>query len=707
MRRWALLFPAVAFFLYGVATLSDYGINWDAPIQMARGAAFAHYFTTGKTSYGITPELSSLLIRPDEFASRYYFLSGEGNAPAKLPARPLPRESFEKLQKQTGRKLSFYQDEFLNVSNLVTYGGGHPPLVDILSGFSNIVLFQTIGVLGDIESYQFVYILLAALGVYIVTRFTFDSTGSLFAGLISGASLAVFPLFIGDAHINMKDPQQAAFFAGSIWAFWHWLKEGRLRWYWLFVLFVTFALGVKWNIIFLPFILLPWIFVIRTTPNVRRWWKPGRLILLTLVAIVFSLSFLIAIWPYLWVDPPRQLLSIVTYYRKSGLSTVRIQPPGFIGPWGVNFYPLLLVLFQTPPIVLLLAGVMVVSAVAKRAKDTLATEWLILLWIAVPVARFMIPGTNFYAGLRQLMEVVPALAVAAGMGVAILLQSTSGLLRKGIVVIIIISFITLIPTFIWIHPNENTYFNIFAGGLKGAVEKNLVDWTLTYGNIYKQGVDWLNEHAEKDANVAHLNGPMFAMSPVWFRPDISISPYHFSGFGQKGEYIVSLFNPLKVPVFAKEYPERFLVPVKQVIVDGVPLLFIYKNDSYNARPMHETEIPRGQLTIRPVSSDAGDFWRIDLGMEMDVTRIRLAGVDPSCAEGISQNDFIVFLPADQVDKPIDWTKAYVINEKQVVGSDRVEYSFAGVKARVIQVYPQNNSSCFVKGRIVGISEIRR
>src|SRR3989344_4228074 len=104
MKKYLLpLILSLAFFIIGIFTLSDYGINWDSPLHMLRGQAYAHFFLTGKDSYGLPEGVSPNLVAPPGFkVSRYYFASSElwDNGPrgvVDLPDRPLPRQTDRKI----------------------------------------------------------------------------------------------------------------------------------------------------------------------------------------------------------------------------------------------------------------------------------------------------------------------------------------------------------------------------------------------------------------------------------------------------------------------------------------------------------------------------------------------------------------------------------------------------------------------------------
>jgi len=343
---------ACAFTIVGLVTLKDYGINWDAPVHMMRGAAFAQVYLTGKKSFELPQRLSPMIIHPGEIASRYYYIPEERWKPiGALPERPLYRSEFERQQEEVGRRFSFYESEMWNGEYFITFDEPHLPMIDILSAFSNRLFYQRLGILGDIESYQLVYVLIAALGIFLVTLFAWEITHSWVAALVSGLSLGLFPIYFAESHINMKDPAQAVFFLGAVFAFYHWVKENKLKWFLLFTLFVAFSLATKWNIMFLPFILIPWLFTIRKTEQFKRWFWPRRLIGMGIVLVIFSMLFMVAVWPTAWGNPIGKLVETVLYYAGIGIGINKLQPEGFIFA-GFNFYPLISTIAQTPEIIL-------------------------------------------------------------------------------------------------------------------------------------------------------------------------------------------------------------------------------------------------------------------------------------------------------------------------------------------------------------------
>ncbi|MBI4035020.1 MAG: hypothetical protein HY381_01325 [Candidatus Chisholmbacteria bacterium] len=206
---------------------------------------------------------------------------------------------------------------------------------------------------------------------------------------------------------------------------------------------------------------------------------------------------------------------------------------------------------------------------------------------------------------------------------------------------------------------------------------------ISYGNVYKQGVEWLNQNAEENARLTILDGYMLAASPVWWREDISISPDYFSGLEQKGEYIMALYKPNQQAVFAQMYPERLLESVHEVKIDGVSLLKIYKNQG-PVRQERRLEFKQG-------------YGVIDLPKEVEITRLVVEGV--SGCQGVTN--------AAVVDELVEFIDdegrrvVYGLMERRQVG-DRVEWWFPAERAARVRIQSRSGESCFNQGRLVEI-----
>lgn len=518
------------FFLAAFITLKDYGVSWDEATHFKRGQAYLHYFLTGEKHY------TNLNVK-----NRSFFQSG----------------------KQDGE---FWLGKIGSE--------GHPPVNGIIASFFNFILYQHFGILDDVDSYHLFNILASSLLVFVVFIFMREYFG-FFPAFVAALALAVYPLFWSESHFNIKDPPETAFVAATIWAFYKSLSHLNLKWLVLALLFFFLGLGTKFNILFLPLILLPYLYL-RVYKD-KEPFKFTKLYLLILISgIIISFLLLTLSWPPLWSNFPFSLFNVFRFYKNVGIA-VNYQPGEFYF-LSFNFYPIEWILFTTPPLVMFLALTGIYYAI-RHFKDKNFLPTLLILWLIMPILRISLPGTSVYGGIRQALEFLPALAMLAGLGAWQIVN-----LSKKYRLLIKLAIITLFlyPALILskLHPNENVYFNSLIGGLSGARAANFPSWGNSYGNAYKQGVDWINTNAEFGAKATLLQGELQNVYPPSLRPDINFSKDNWSGPKKGGEYIMELtFNDTAKAFDDKwNYVNSFLIPVYEVKVDRVPVFKIWKND---------------------------------------------------------------------------------------------------------------------------------
>ena len=198
--------------------------------------------------------------------------------------------------------------------------------------------------------------------------------------------------------------------------------------------------------------------------------------------------------------------------------------------------------------------------------------------------RVMIPGTTIYSGVRQIMEFLPAMSILCGIGAYHLVKTIRtkfGSIKPiyFYVTILILCF-PLVITLKKIHPNQNVYMNFLIGGLKGAYEKRIPGTGETMGNVYLQGVKWLNSNVSYGSKLGIAVGLRSNIPFKYLRNDIDYGPY-ISGMDRLGEYMiekVSVGFPPNENFYVFNYLNKFLNPIYEVKVDGVSLLKIWKNE---------------------------------------------------------------------------------------------------------------------------------
>lgn len=526
------------FFIYSFFSISDYGINWDEPIHFYRGQAYLNFFSSvGQKTYGDL-----------------------GN-----------------------QRTSVYKDRNHEPVYYLSNDCCHPVLNGILYSLSNKIFFERLGLLPDIEAYSLMGIMLSSFLVFLLTWFVV-SEFNVISGIIAGVSLFIYPVFLAETHFNVKDPPETVFYATCLILIYYAVKK--LSWKMLILAGIFFGLawGSKFNILFLPILIIPWLifhfFINKNNALFKR--LQTKLFFLLIIPIIVILGFVIffASWPYLWQSPIDNMISVFAWYKHIGTSTNYESEFLF---FGFNIYPIVWIIFTTPLAILILSAIGVIESlqtIAKKDKKK-SLLLLVLLWFFVPIVRASLPNASIYGGVRQIMEYIPAMAVLSGIGVSSLNKRfKSKNLRFFLSVLIACLFIFNVLEIVKIHPNETVYFNQLAGGLKGAYRKNIPEAGGDLGNVYKQGIDWVNGHAEKNSKLTLLNNGISAIPSVFIRKDISFSYDYWSGQEQKGEYIMSTTQVGWDSVLPDKanYLKNSLKPIFEIKVDGAPILKIWKNE---------------------------------------------------------------------------------------------------------------------------------
>ncbi|MBI2613547.1 MAG: glycosyltransferase family 39 protein [Candidatus Levybacteria bacterium] len=422
---WVGVLISLIFFVVGIITLSHYGNNIDEPMHFEKGNAYLDFFLTGREKY-----------TDADF---------------------------------TSKRISEWKYRGFDTAFFLKTDCCHPSLNDILAAGTNRVLYGQFGIMGDLESYHVFELFISTLLIFLVFAMIRRRYG-IFAGTIASLSIALYPLFYGEARFNIKDPIEASFFAFTLYFFYLGVEKARAKYFLISSIFCALAFGTKFNIIFLPFIIIPYLLVrFGFSFNFKKIPKRIYLSLFIYPIIVLGVNFIFR--PYLWQDPINRFLSVAQYYKDIGTGTD--YQSAFL-KFGWNTYPTFFVGISTPLIILglFLVGVVIALFRVKREKDKFS--FLILLWFAITILRVSIPGTSIYGGVRQIMEYVPAMAAISGLGALYLRSLLSRYINiKLASIIIFAAFVPLMATLVRLHPNENLFINSLVGGLKGATEKKI------------------------------------------------------------------------------------------------------------------------------------------------------------------------------------------------------------------------------------------
>jgi hypothetical protein len=528
-----LTLPALAFiFLFvigGIWTLPQYGLTWDEGLgNLFFGQRYLWYVLTWDSKY-LDFGASDLAIHQ--------------------------------------RALNLYESPFRNAPH------EFPALADTVSAG----VMETLGrssLCDPIDAFHLAKVLLSGVLLWVLFQFTRRRLGPM-AALFAIVLLGSYPRFWGDMHFNPKDIPECAFFSFTVMAFVRWLEKPSWRRALAVGCLFGCSLAIKANALFLPVVflvgVLPW-------PFLKAPWEALRirlvhlwqcLAILAIVPVVFFLS-----WPYLYAAPSR----FIEYFRY-------IASQGQRSSAGWNKDALVQTIATMPEIMLILLPVGLVFAVWHHRSTANPLFRMLIAWAVVPVLRSSLPGAVNFDGIRHFEEFLPAACVLAGYGAASLVAWLTRLWPKrgwvaapALGILIAANIGTILVRF---APYEYLYFNSLVGGLSGANRSwGFSEATDYWGASYRNGIRWLNAHAEPDA-VLHVPIAEWLVripAPLWLRRDIrSIPREAIASESASGRpvYIMFVTRAGWYDEVAKRCVER-LKPVHEIVVDGLPILLIYR-----------------------------------------------------------------------------------------------------------------------------------
>lgn len=698
MKEWKTYFaitiiPLISFVI-GITTLNHYGINWDEPYHYRRGQAFLQYISTGQKNYNNI--------------SKYPALKGDSDNPNFRNSQ----EYFEEIQKNPqlsdpAKRRSFYQDDswngdfFINIEN--SYG--HPPLNDILAALSNKIFYQHFGIMGDLESYRFFIVALVAFTSMFIAIFVWKEYG-VTESIISTLAFCSYPLLVGEQHFNIKDPVEMSFYTLTIICSYLGLKHKKIKWLLLAILFFSFGLSTKFNIVFSLIPISIWfIYHLFTQKDKLSEFVKSiffkKILILAFIAPIIAGVILILSFPTIWSHPIDGLIQIVNFYLEVGYPANPTQANILLG--FVNTFPITWIIYTTPPIILTLLAysILFVKRLIKKNNFFL----LLLVWLTVTIARNSLFGALSYGGVRIIMEFVPAIAVIAGIAAGDIVRRSYG--KRYLIftyLVIFTGFGISICKLITIHPNENVYFNFLIGGLSGARQKNIPYWGDSYGNAYLPAIEWLNKNAEPNAKVSTPIGNTSNIPRFKLRNDIAISPYYLSGLDHNGEYLIELtYNYVPMEWFALKYLNEAMVPVYEVKVDGVPIAKVWKND-----PNH-------------VKKEFSNLKNVKASMSVD-TKLKVITIETARVENLMELSIkqpttgCDTLKTGYIETSIDglnWIREIEdiareqFNRQEIKSLKSIyKFNFMARKAKFIKIHTDSSHNCLLFGSLPNIKVIQ-
>jgi hypothetical protein len=476
----------------------------------------------------------------------------------------------------------------LFVSPFKTRPWEYYPFANTLAAACSEVLSRRLRLLDPFDGFHALNLFLGAaliLALYAVARPRFGPLAAITAILL----LFLSPRVVCDLMANIKDFPTMVLFSLTAVAGFVAVERGSVRGVLGAGALWGLALATKANAVFLPAIPLG-LLALGGVPDA---WRGRRrvLVLALAAAAALGIGVLVASWPDLWADPVDPLVAHFRYiaHQKFQTRAESVAPP------------LEALLFTTPlPFLALFAVGLLPIARRARARDRAAL--LVLIWIAVVVARLHLPGAVNFDGVRHFLEIFPPMALVAGAGASWIAGALAGAFartlaapRARLAALAIALGVPVGATSVSLtraHPFEIAYWNALAGGLGGAQARRLPQACDYWGASYRVGLRWLGEHAERDALLAvpiaeHV---VRLVAPLWLRPDVGLAALTVpmipdveprrlemlrAAARERPVYVMFVLREDWMNALTDDCRAR-LRPAAQWTLDGAPVLAIYR-----------------------------------------------------------------------------------------------------------------------------------
>ena len=448
------------------------------------------------------------------------------------------------------------------------------PVGATFSALTKYVFYTKLRVLDPIDAH---HISLLFLGLCLITvQYVFARKYiGFYAAIVGTVALILAPRFLAHIHNNIKDVPATVLFTFVIVSFFLGIQKRHLLWLIFAGTLWGLAMSAKANALFLPLILGLWLMYVlaeRFFGGEKLLTKPELIGLLLFPGIGIITCFIT--WPSLLLNFPSSVLDYWEFLVRRGLEGENT--------WKIR--PLLLILYTTPLVTLFFASLGIAFALLKwpTSKNFRALTVLIFVWCFIPVLRVSLPQTLDFDGIRHWMEFLPAFSLLAGMGAQFLFQDVLHMLQQPLR--ILTALLVFVPVLQWNisnHPSQLAYFNSLIGGLPGAQANHFGEATDYWGSSYRQGISWLNTHAEPDAilYVGVAEHIVDAVRSTWLRKDIQFQSMNTFSKTNSGEHQVrylmyitrmNWYSPL-----VQTY-DKTLDPIYAIYVEGAPIMKILR-----------------------------------------------------------------------------------------------------------------------------------
>jgi hypothetical protein len=416
--------------------------------------------------------------------------------------------------------LAFYDSSFadtraLHFVNLYMYGGGFDMAAALAAKVLPFTLFETrrlagalVGLIGFVLVWRTGRRLGGGLG---------DPLAGPFVGLAALVALLVTPHYYGHVFINAKDAPFAVASLALLYAFVRAIDEfPKPSWFTVAVfgvgLGVAFGTRILAVVSAIPFVVavifLFWSDARRDSVAVagRNFWQ---FFLRLLPAAPLGIAIMGLLWPWS-VMSPLNVFEAVEYFRhffekpwdelyEGRLIPVPDMPASYVPHLFALKLPEGLLIFATAGAALALWRI--AGKVDTDGKTARANLLVVLLAAVLPIAIAIVTRPAGYNGIRHFLFAVPPIALLAGLAVPWLIDWARRQSSRALIILTLLAAAAVLDpvvAMVRLHPYEYTYFNLLAGGERGARKNYMIDyWGLSFKQAGEALHGWLEATGEK------------------------------------------------------------------------------------------------------------------------------------------------------------------------------------------------------------------
>jgi hypothetical protein len=244
-------------------------------------------------------------------------------------------------------------------------------------------------------------------------------------------------------------------------------------------------------------------------------------------------------WPYLWEAPLKRLWESIALHAEFAIQPTLYRGEWFFSnnlPW--HYFPTLATIELTEPVaILFLVGVGVLTSRIHHKTIDRGAAAIVGLWLAIPIVGLLVFGMDTYNNIRQLHFVLVPVFLFAGLGLSSLLSRVKKTwIEYGLFSLLILPGLIGI---IRLHPYEYTYFNAYAGGVRGAEGAYSLEYWCT---SLREAMEYVNRVAQA-GDVVMVSGPHRSARP-YAKEGLEVIPDEGSDPASRADFVLTCYQSL-------------------------------------------------------------------------------------------------------------------------------------------------------------------